>query len=87
MEKQITEGRLPGKILYSYGQRKSETEEKFMLPSIFGENLFHDMWDNAFGMAPVLHHYDPPRDEHEDQCSGTQSTANQLPKRSAIHLE
>lgn len=27
-----------------------------MLPSIFGENLFDDMWDDVFDMTPVLHH-------------------------------
>lgn len=35
-----------------------------MLPSIFGENLFDDMWDDVFEMAPVFNHRNPLYGKH-----------------------
>lgn len=35
-----------------------------MLPSIFGENLFEDMWDDFFEPMPPFEHRMPPHGKH-----------------------
>ena len=35
-----------------------------MLPSIFGENLFDEMFDDAFGMVPMFSSHNPLYGKH-----------------------